>query len=448
MTVLRKTFLQLPRTAVFIVSLVTFLLPCRGGAQNSPASEDPLSREDPAALGTNLWAVASLHVDTAMTVGDGAIVRVTHDWGYDWINYQDVDSASTIMLGIALIDSNNVYAVGHDGVVLNTKDGGLTWIKNIVDSSQTLYGVSFPDVQNGTIIGDHGLILRTTDGGLSWSKSRQDSSKLAPLLAVSFVDNNAGTVVGGGGTILRTTDGGLSWVQQVSGVTNYLWGVSFVSATTGTVVGTKGTILHTTNGGSTWSKQTLVIDTAAHLTKDSITYFYAVSFQNDSNGIAVGSGGRIILTTNSGATWIVQRSNTTNNLYGITMLDTNRWIAVGGYNTIVSRIDSGIILTGIRENQSPLPSVASLEQNYPNPFNPATTIPFTLSSRAAVILEIYDLLGRKVCTLLSGTFGQGYYTAEWNAADFSSGVYYYRLVVNGSLPSNRFIQTRKLLLIK
>ena len=418
-----------------------------GFGQRTPLSEDPFSRMEPMSFGTNLWSVASLHVDTAMTAGDDAHVRITYDWGSTWIDHQNLDSVGTQLLSVSLIDSVHAYAVGQAGAVLKTTDGGMSWNETITDTLQTLFGVAFTDTMNGTVVGDHGLILQTTDGGLTWSKTRKDSSKYSPLLAVSFTDVHNGTIAGGSGTILRTTDGGSSWVQQSSGVTNYLYGISFVSSTTGTVVGTKGVILRTTDGGATWNKQTRVIDTAAHTTTDSIHYLYAVSFRNDSEGIAVGNGGRIIMTTDAGSNWYVQQSKTANNLYGVTFLDTNRWIAVGGFGVIISRGDTGIVVTSAREKNS-LPSATLLEQNYPNPFNPQTTIPFTLTRRSDVILEMYDILGRKVATLLSGTVEAGRHSVHWNASGVSSGIYMYMLQVRTGENPEYLVQTRKLLLVK
>lgn len=75
----------------------------------------------------------------------------------------------------------------------------------------------------------------------------------------------------------------------------------------------------------------------------------------------------------------------------------------------------------------PLPAGFSLEQNFPNPFNPATTIDFTLPSSARVRLEVFDLLGRKIATLIDGERPAGRAQATWEARGVASGVYFYRL---------------------
>lgn len=94
-----------------------------------------------------------------------------------------------------------------------------------------------------------------------------------------------------------------------------------------------------------------------------------------------------------------------------------------------------------------VPVAYALEQNYPNPFNPTTTIRYQLSKRSEVRLEIYDLLGRRVKTLVNGEQVTGGYSVLWksdnDAGDtVASGVYIYRL------RAGDFVQSRKLLLLR
>ena len=88
-----------------------------------------------------------------------------------------------------------------------------------------------------------------------------------------------------------------------------------------------------------------------------------------------------------------------------------------------------------------------LHQNYPNPFNPATTISFTLDRPATVRLDIFNLLGQRVNTLVNSTLSAGYYQFRWDGRDrqgreLSGGVYFYRLRANG------FSHTRRMVLAK
>ena len=90
----------------------------------------------------------------------------------------------------------------------------------------------------------------------------------------------------------------------------------------------------------------------------------------------------------------------------------------------------------------PLPDKFALHAPYPNPFNPSTSLSFDLPRAANIKLRIYDVLGREVATLVSGMKSAGSHTLQWNASDFSTGLYFARF------EADDFVQTRKLLLVK
>ena len=90
-----------------------------------------------------------------------------------------------------------------------------------------------------------------------------------------------------------------------------------------------------------------------------------------------------------------------------------------------------------------IPESFALYQNYPNPFNPKTTISYQLSGLSEIELTIYDLLGQKVAILAKGEQYPGTYKYEWDASNFSNGIYFYKLQIK-----NGFQKTSKMLLIK
>lgn len=94
------------------------------------------------------------------------------------------------------------------------------------------------------------------------------------------------------------------------------------------------------------------------------------------------------------------------------------------------------------ENDSELPRQLSLSQNFPNPFNPQTTIRYRVPEHSLVQLEVFDVMGRSVATLVSSEHAPGTYSVTFNASQLSSGVYIYQ-ISNG-----RERQTQKMLLIK
>jgi hypothetical protein len=86
--------------------------------------------------------------------------------------------------------------------------------------------------------------------------------------------------------------------------------------------------------------------------------------------------------------------------------------------------------------------IARLEQNYPNPFNPTTIIPYVLPETSNVRLDVYTVDGRRVQTLVNAQQSEGRYEIPVNASSLASGVYLYRLVVDG------FARTKKFMVIK
>ncbi len=99
-----------------------------------------------------------------------------------------------------------------------------------------------------------------------------------------------------------------------------------------------------------------------------------------------------------------------------------------------------------------IPEVYALGENYPNPFNPTTTIEYDLPEDSRVRLTIYDLMGKEVYAH-SAVQEAGYWQLEWQGKDHSgkavpSGVYIYRLVAVPSNAGERFVASRKMLLLK
>jgi len=88
------------------------------------------------------------------------------------------------------------------------------------------------------------------------------------------------------------------------------------------------------------------------------------------------------------------------------------------------------------------PLAFALRQNYPNPFNPSTEISYTIPKASQVVLNVYNVLGQVVATLVNGPMTAGDHAVTFNAANLSSGVYFYRLQA-GSLAT-----TQKMLLMK
>jgi photosystem II stability/assembly factor-like uncharacterized protein len=262
----------------------------------------------------------------------------------------------------------------------------------------SLNGIHFPDANTGYAIGSKnnfgGVILKTTDGGTIWES--QNSGSAYGLHSVYFTDSNTGYATGENGTIIKTMNGGNNWIAQTSGTNRYFTSVYFGDANTGYAVSgfpSGGAIMITTDAGNTWSSQTTVMNG-----------LNSICLVDANTGYAVGDDGLILKTTNGGVTRITEK--------------------------IVERTDF------------------RLQQNYPNPFNPVTTIRYSLPSSSRVKISVCNSLGQVVSVLVNEEQSVGWKEVQWNA-NVTSGMYFYRLEsVSVSNPDNRFVQVKKMLLLK
>lgn len=115
----------------------------------------------------------------------------------------------------------------------------------------------------------------------------------------------------------------------------------------------------------------------------------------------------------------------------ITIAGLRRWILVNRIITSV-KTSRGFVI----------PKLYSLSQNYPNPFNPITTINFQIPELSFVTLNVYDVLGNEIVTLVNEEKPTGSYEAEFDATNLPSGIYFYKL------QAGDFIQTKKMILLK
>jgi len=102
-----------------------------------------------------------------------------------------------------------------------------------------------------------------------------------------------------------------------------------------------------------------------------------------------------------------------------------------------------IYITALKRKSGTIPQKFELNQNYPNPFNPKTTIEYDLPQKGKVKLEIFDISGQKIDTLVDQEQTAGRYSLNWSARDQASSIYFYRLSFE-----NRIIATRKMIVLR
>ena len=97
---------------------------------------------------------------------------------------------------------------------------------------------------------------------------------------------------------------------------------------------------------------------------------------------------------------------------------------------------------------SGIPDRFGLEQNFPNPFNPLTVIRYQLPVQSTVTLKIYNVLGQEVATLLEGVHGAGFLSVRWDGGNVPSGIYFAKFHAEALDHSQRFMSSRKMLLLR
>lgn len=337
-------------------------------------------------------------------------------------------------------------------------------------------------------------ISKSTNGGQSWSGIFNSTSDSANFIAPFVLSPSQPNVLyGGTKKIVKTTNGGSSWIrtnndQVLNGANVSCIAVSYTSSDT--VLAATGQravpvfeIFYTTNGGTNWTKSTSPLP-------DRYPTDLEFDPKNSKIAYATFSGygtPHVYKSIDAGKTW----SNISSNLPDLPMQsvyvdpenssDIYVGTDLGVYRSInsgttwepwfdgmpfamildvsVSKMDrrlraatfgNGVYQRKLRPKQTTdvkivnnnIPSKFVLHQNYPNPFNPTTTIQFDVPNVSFVTLKVYDEIGKEITVLVNEEKSPGTYSVQWNASQFSSGVYFMKM------NAGKFIQTKKIVLQK
>jgi len=398
----------------------------------------------------------------------------------------ELETQNTVFLkSISAVTDNLVWALPLSGKVLKSTNGGLNWTSYVFNNAEIPSGNRFNNIfaldeSTAFISGQNftqtiGYSYKTTNGGQNWFQIFSITNGY--INAIWMRNSNEGILtddpINNYWTIRKTTNGGINWFVATTypaltgelGVTcsiyssgDYIW------------IGTgSGRIFHSSNFGASWNIQNL----------NNNHEIGAINFINYLTGICVGNT-ILSYTVNSGVNWVNMNypntgtsvgvagglndfiiGNIGRKIYRTTNLGNNWTIefqldsGLSRYHMIKSRtggvvwdarsngkVGKRIIPINIHNISSEIPSKYSLSQNYPNPFNPVTKIRFDLPRAGFVKLTVFDALGREVETLVYEHQSPGTYEASFNASQYASGVYFYRLTADG------FTETKRMILLK
>jgi hypothetical protein len=197
-------------------------------------------------------------------------------------------------------------------------------------------------------------------------------------------------------------------------------------------------IYHTTNLGASW-------DSIYQIIGDSNFNTYSIEFSSSLTGYLGGTRGKIYKTTDGGFSWRLQATEQFGNARYNSIFSLNDSIvwAAGAYNKILYTTNGGSFLVNNNEENTGITTDFKLYQNSPNPFNPETKIKYDVKTKSRIQINVIDVLGREIKTLIDKEQSLGFYEVVFDASDFQSGIYFYRLIADGKI-----LYTRKMIVLK
>jgi len=420
--------------------------------------------------------------DKIWVMGGSGTMHYSENFGANWESQAEITGQNQYKIGAA--DNNRIMSIGYSSTIIQSNDGGAAWKSGSVvadnDISLQLWGIDFINSNIGWVAGSGGFIAKTTDGGESWNLPA-NSVTTEWLRAIKTFDENTLWTVGAHGTIMKSENGGTDWASQGVGITSQtLYDIDGIDQNHLAIVGNKSTLLYSTDSGLNWQNSTHDLTNEKKISD--------LFLLDDTHGWAVGNDGVILFTADVGATWTKQNTPTDLDLSGVGFKDaTTGWIAgedgiifettdaganwaqiepgltekdlksmvvteddkvfICGYNGTIVRY--GPKIPSAIETTIPISHIENFElmQNYPNPFNPTTEIRYSLSEPCNAEITIFNMLGEKVITLVSGFQQPGKYAITWDGRNASnekvtSGVYLF------ALKAGNHIEMKKMLLLK
>ncbi len=322
----QNEFINFRKWTLFLVSFISIAI----GNLNAQTWKTP-TQVGGNYVPANYGGIYFLSSTQGWAVGNNGTILVTNNGGTTW-----TAQTSGTTFGLASVyfsSSTQGWAVGQNGIILVTNNGGTTWTAQTSGTTQLLTKVKFVSNTQGWVIGFNGTILFTNNGGTTWTA--QTSGTTVGLQDLSFISSTQGWVAGNNGTILVTSNGGTTWTAQTSGTNLGLGSVYFASSTHGWAVGSNGTIRVTSNGGLTWTAQTSGVNLGLE----------GVYFTSSTQGWVVGSNGTILVTSNGGTTWTAQTSGTLNPFYGVQFISATQGWVIGASGTLLVTNNGGTTWT-------------------------------------------------------------------------------------------------------
>ncbi|MCK4547417.1 MAG: T9SS type A sorting domain-containing protein [Candidatus Eisenbacteria sp.] len=422
--------------------------------------------------------------------------------GTSWTKLYDQPTNQFYAIGIDYLNPQRLYGGTQDNGTLRTPDGGVDNWDHIFggDGFYTLVDPTDSDVIYCEY--QFGNLYKSTDFGDYWDWAMDGingGDRRNWSMPVVMDPSDHLTLYCGTYRVYRTTNGAGYWNAISADLTNGNQGANLGTITTIAVAPTDPDVIYagtddsnvwvTQNGGGSWTNISgslpdrwvtrVAVDPAdasvACVTfsglrwDEAIGYVYRTTDSGvswtDVTGNLPGAPANVVVvdpdqtsrlfvgtdvgcfyTENLGAVWTMLGSGLPAvPVYDLRLHQPTRTLVAGTHGRSMHSFDLST-LTGVAAGEIPRPVVAGLS-NHPNPFNPNTTITFALTEPSEISLDVFDLAGRKVRSLVLGRRSQGTHQAEWDGRNengnlVASGVYFARLETDAG------VETRKLNLVK
>jgi len=420
---------------VFTISiLITFLLSAIVNAQ--------WSFDTAVTAGTNPTGIAITPDGSKLVVTNDAKpgnVEIISTSDYSISNI-DVSSIEDYPNAVAITPNDSIALVNtmHNTIFINLYTHVIVKTITAPCASTTLYAIAltpdgktavYPDLSSGCT--QQGIRLADASGvSTSTSFIQVNTSGVLTGLAVT---------PDGGSALVTTFSLGspklvnlqTSGVQNISGISSGSYGVA---------------MFHNSNNALIFDGDSLdLVSLTSNSVSKKISYLsYNTNFQNivitkdDKYAIAVGAIEKLVISLANDSVIQTFSAGGTN---AAVNSDGSEFYVTDSYNGTV-RIYKEQSPTLVKENQNSSPANFQLYQNYPNPFNPTTTIQYEIPKSELVTINVYDVLGKHVTTLVDTKMQPGKYKVDFNAEKLPSGIYFYQI------KAGKFSAAKKMLLLK
>ena len=226
---------------------------------------------------------------------------------------------------------DNLIAVGDRGHILLSEDNGDSWEQMSVPTRATLTGVHFIDPQNGWVVGHDQVILRTRDGGKNWELVYENIEAESPLLDIFFLDATHGYAIGAYGKFLESFDAGSSWESRWIGEDDFHLNQMIAVGNQLFIAAEAGFVYRSDDNGQNWIL----------LNPDYSGSFFGIFPAEENSLLLFGLRGHLFRSDDAGESWIQIDTGTEASLTSGLRLDDGTLVLTGLAGALLTSQDNG-----------------------------------------------------------------------------------------------------------